>query len=301
MPRIDLNEGLERRKAGHFGFSAVKREDLGASEYTLVTIVDDCSGSTSGFTAEMEAAVKEIVKACSKSEKADNLMIRLIRFDTQVMEVHGYKLLNQCAEGDYTGVLTPGGATALYDATIDALEASYHFAEELDEQEDILSNGIVFVITDGYDNSSSLSPSECKKALKKAILSEKLESLVSVLIAVAHGGTTKFVIVPEAVDRHTVTDFQGTSVDGKLYSKYDDASQACKQASTPGNKLKVVPVYDPNDQLSVFDREAGFTAYLPLEDSSKGTLAKLAQFVSKSISSQSQQLGSGKPSESVAF
>lgn len=298
MPRIDLNEGLERRNAGHFGFSAVKREELGASEYTLVTIVNDCSGSTSGFTKEMEAAVKEIVRACAHSERADNLMIRLVRFDTQVDEVHGYKLLNQCVEGDYDGALGPGGATALYDATIDALEASYNFADELDEQEDILSNGIVFVITDGWDNSSTYTPRECQKALKQAMLGEKLESLVSVLISVNHQGGTQFVVVDETKNRHEIQDFQAEAANGRLYGKYDDAAQECKQNHSG---CKVVPVYDPNDQLSVFDREAEFTAFLPLEDAGKNTLAKLAQFVSKSISSQSQSLGAGKPSESIMF
>jgi len=297
MPRIDLNEGLERRNAGHFGFSAVKREDLGASEYTLVTIVDDVSGSTAGFTKEMEAAVKEIVSACAHSERADNLMIRLVKFDTQVMEVHGYKLLNQCSGGDYDGALRPGGATALYDATIDAMEASLNFAEELDEQEDILSNGIVFVITDGYDNSSTYTPKEVGKSLRAAIKSEKLESLVTVLISVDHQGYTQFVIVKEDEDRHEISDFNAASVDGKTYDKYDDASQAAK--ANPGTK--VVPVYQQGEQLSEFDRTARFSAFLPLEDSSKNTLAKLAQFVSKSISSQSQSLGTGKPSESVTF
>lgn len=298
MPRIDLNEGLERRNTGHFGFSAIKREELGASEYTLVTIVNDCSGSTSNFTKEMESAVKEIIRACSHSERADNLMVRLLRFDTKVDEIHGYKLLNQCAEGDYDGVLRPGGATALYDATVDALEACYNFAEELDVQEDILSNGIVFVITDGWDNSSTYTPKECQKSLRQAVLGEKLESLVSVLISVNHQGNTKFAIVDETKNRHEIKDFNTESVNKVLYDQHNAATQECKQNHSG---CKVVPVFDPSDQISIFDRQAGFTAFLPLEDAGKNTLAKLAQFVSKSISSQSQSLGTGKPSESITF
>lgn len=299
--RIDqLNEGLENRKVGNFGFSAVKLEELrdGASEYTLVTIVVDCSGSTSGFSKEMESAVKEIVRACSSSERADNLMIRLIRFDTKVDEVHGYKLLPQCNESDYDGVLTPGGMTALYDAVVDALEASYNFADELDSKEDILSNGIVFVLTDGDDNSSALTMKRCQQALQKAVLSEKLESLVSVLISINHEGQTEFAIISDDKDRHAINDFSADSIDSQIYQDYNAALQECRQNHSG---CKVVPVFNSANDLSQFDRTAGFTTFIPLKDASRATLAKLAEFVSKSISSQSQSLGSGAPSTSLTF
>ncbi len=48
------------------------------------------------------------------------------------------------------------------------------------------------------------------------------------------------------------------------------------------------------DALDKFQKEAGFTAFIPLADASKSTLAKLAKFVSHSISSQSKSLGSGQ-------
>mgnify|MGYP002622060811 FL=1 len=53
--------------------------------------------------------------------------------------------------------------------------------------------------------------------------------------------------------------------------------------------------------LNDFNNTAGFTQYVELDNANKNTLAKLAQFVSKSISSQSQALGSGGPSQSIVF
>lgn len=246
MPRLGDSQNLQQHKTGHFGFSAVRVEDLGSSEYTLVTIVADRSGSTSGFTADMEKALKEILGACLKSPRADNLMIRLVTFDDQHREAHGFKLLSQIAPSDYDGILAPQGMTALYDAAVNAVEATNNYGRTLLEN-DLSVNGIVFVITDGGDNRSVLRTTDVRKELERAVSGENLESLVSILIA--------------------------------------------------------VNAQDPSlsNMLQQFNTEAGFTQYVELKDASKGTLAKLAQFVSKSVSSQSQALGTGGASQSINF
>lgn len=46
---------------------------------------------------------------------------------------------------------------------------------------------------------------------------------------------------------------------------------------------------------------SGLTQMINAGDADEKTLAKLAQFVSKSISSQSQSLGSGGPSQTISF
>jgi uncharacterized protein YegL len=53
--------------------------------------------------------------------------------------------------------------------------------------------------------------------------------------------------------------------------------------------------------LEDFHKTAGFTQFIELKDASEKTLAKLAAFVSKSISSQSSAIGSGGPSHSLTF
>ena len=47
--------------------------------------------------------------------------------------------------------------------------------------------------------------------------------------------------------------------------------------------------------------EVGFTQYIKAGNASKATLSKIAGFISQSISSQSQALGSGGPSQSLTF
>jgi uncharacterized protein YegL len=229
-----------------YGFSATRVENLGASEYTLVGIAADVSGSVVGFKAEIEKCLKEVVKSCQRSPRADNLMQRMSIFDENVDEVHGFKLLSECNPSDYDGVIQTGGMTALFDAAVNQIEAITRYGMDLTKS-DFDVNGILFVITDGDDNRSSMTAQEVKKRLEAAVQSEALESMVSVLIG--------------------------------------------------------VNITEPRIQrfLADFHKEAGFTQYIELDNAEAKTLAKLAKFVSQSISSQSQALGTGGPSQSISF
>lgn len=53
--------------------------------------------------------------------------------------------------------------------------------------------------------------------------------------------------------------------------------------------------------LKNFEEAAGFDQFIDAGNASDKTLARLAAFVSKSISSQSQSLGTGGPSQNLSF
>lgn len=53
--------------------------------------------------------------------------------------------------------------------------------------------------------------------------------------------------------------------------------------------------------LETFAQEAGFDQFVWCGDATPSTLAKVAGFVSQSVSSQSQHLGTGGPSQNLAF
>jgi uncharacterized protein YegL len=237
---------LIQHKTGHFGFSAVGLDDLGASEYTLVTVVADRSGSTQDFQQAMESVLRELVKACLHSDRANNLMVRLVAFEDFAEEVHGFKLLSQINQADYDGILHPGGMTALYDAAVDSIEATTNYAEYLSKQ-DFMTNGFVVIITDGMDNRSKLGTAQVRESLAKAVKSEFLESIMSILVAV----------------------------------NVQDASAL--------------------QMLQKFNQDVGFTQYLELGSANEKTFAKLANWLSQSVSSQSQALGSGGVSQSINF
>ena len=247
MPVL-INDALTQTSlpTSHYGYSATRLDDLGASEYTLVTIVCDVSGSVSAFRHDLEQSLRSIVHACRLSPRADNLLLRLLAFDTALHELHGFKLLERCNLTDYDKILRIGSTTALYDATENAVSAVTDYARQLGAN-DFAANAIVFVLTDGMDNASKLTPRLVKQALTKAVAEESLESLVSVLIG--------------------------------------------------------VNVHDPQvgGYLQDFKTDVGFTQYVEIGHADARTLAKLADFVSRSISAQSQSLGTGGPSHTLTF
>lgn len=243
---IDNNLAQTALPASHFGYSAERLENLGAAEYTLVTIACDASGSVYGFQKQLEKTLQSIVQACRQSPRADNLMLRLVEFDSTLREPHGFKLLERCNAADYDNVLHIGGATALYDAAENAISATTDYAKQL-AAGDFSANAIVFVLTDGMDNASTLTPRLVKDALTQAVSEEALESVVSVLI--------------------------GVNVQDRTVGGY----------------------------LQDFRTDVGFTQYVEMDKADAKTLARLADFVSRSISAQSQSLGTGGPSQSLTF
>lgn len=248
MPKLmpvgneETNTAVPTIGGSSFQFSAVRIDQLGSTEYTLVDIAVDVSGSVAGFQKQLLEALKTIIEACKKSPRAENLMIRLVTFDDDLEEVHGFRLLNTIDPNDYK--IQIGGCTALFAASYTGLGAIKSYAETLYDQ-DFGVNGIAFVITDGMDNRSKETAAMVAEMKNAAITGEKIESLLTVLIGV------------------NVTD---RSV---------------------------------SDCLKRFEKDGQFDQYVEATNATPETLAKLASFVSKSISSQSQSLGTGGPSKTL--
>ena len=280
MPKL-LNTNLEQHTlaANPYGFSATRIEDLGASEYTLATLVVDSSGSTCGFRTEMVRAIKDVVKSCKFSPRAANLLLRLVEFDSSLREIHGFKLLSQCNESDYDGCLTLNGCTSLYDAADNSVGAMIQYGKDLSDQ-DFDVNAITIVLTDGGDNTSKLSPTAVKKTFQSAVQSESLESLVSILVGV----NIPVLNIGAKQDELNIAELQ-----------QEVTLNASATAQQELDNFRRV------GEIAEFGIDAGFTQYIGLNAADSKTLARLAEFVSKSISSQSQSLGSGGGSQSLSF
>lgn len=270
MPKFADDTTLEQFHVGTFGFTAQTIDELESSGYTLADIVVDVSGSTSGFTDAMEAALKgslvslkgDPTNKIKPHPKADSMMVRITRFDSSIVEIIGYTLLANIDIDSLTGALQARGATALFDACISGAEAAFHYADAL-RKEDYDVNGILIVITDGMNNSGKYS-AYCSSgqyfpdkatfdkqtgivatALKMPLKKEAMESYISILIGVNVG--------------------------------------SCQA------------------ELDQFHQLAGFTQPLiALDDASPQTIGKIGGFISASVSSQSQARGTGGPSQSIA-
>ncbi|MBF0227543.1 MAG: hypothetical protein HQK76_19020 [Desulfobacterales bacterium] len=252
MPRLTSSNNMQVMQIpgqGSFQFSAIRLENLGATEYTLVTIVTDITASVSSFAKELLNCVKNIVEACKKSPRSDNLLLRMLTFNTELHEIHGFKPLAEIDPNDYKP-FRPKGMTALYDAAYSGIGATLEFSKRLLNQ-DFGVNGCVYIITDGMDNASTVTPKTIADKMKSAVGGEEIESLVIVLVGLINPN-----------DRHAK---------------------------------------DVRSALTTFQVEAELNQFVDAGDATPQRLAKLAQFVSQSISAQSQALGTGSPSQPLTF
>lgn len=251
MPRLtQAGDSMEQHQLGGrgFTFSGTKIAHLGATEYTLVTIAVDETGSVQGFQDELRHMLVQAVEACKKSPRSDNILVRTLTFSDKyphgVNEIHGFKPLAEIDPATYPPI-RPGGWTPLCDAVYSAVGATNRYGKSLSDQ-DFGVNGIGFVITDGEENRSKTTMPMVKEELTRSVSQESLESMVTVLVGV----NTKDARVQQA--------------------------------------------------LKTFREEAGMTQYVDAGDATPRRLAKLAEFVSTSVSSQSQALGTGGPSTAIA-
>lgn len=225
-----------------FAFSGKKVEQLTESEYTLVDIVVDLSGSVSGFINDLQKAVSTIVQSCTKLPRADMLLIRVTSFNDSVAEIHGFLPLSDVQAWKYK--MIPSGLTALFDGALSSVEALSSYAERLSKQ-GIRCNAVTFVITDGCENRSRIgTTAKIQAAINKAYADEYLDSLKGIIISLG------------------------------------SYSQA---------------------EIDRISKDMGFEQAVSLANTSPESLAKVANFVSRSISSSSQALATGGTSQNLTI
>ncbi len=173
------------KKIGQFQFTGAKMDRLEATEYTLVNIAVDLSGSVCEFKNDLEKMVVNIIKACEKSPRRENLLIRITEFSSRrsVAEVCGFELLQNLKALGKNLDFYPDGLTPLYDACYEGAAAIRNYGLEL-ARNDYGVNAILFVITDGYENASQMDSREVKKEIEKTKNCEELESFLSILIGI---------------------------------------------------------------------------------------------------------------------
>lgn len=185
MPKITSDLLETGSLSNNYNYSYTPVDNLGASAYTLVTSCYDMSGSVSNFKDAMNDTIKEVVSALRdpKNPRVDNTMLRLLGFNSNVNEFHGFQLIENCHPDNYNNVLSASGMTSLYDTLVNSVEATVDYAKVL-RNSDFEANAIVFVVTDGDDTSSKHKLSYVKNTIEKARQTEALESILVILIGV---------------------------------------------------------------------------------------------------------------------
>ncbi len=190
MPRFDdINADEEVFQAGTgggaFQFSAVRPDELSETEYTLVTILIDITGSVARFAGDLLQALKTVVGSCSRAPRADNLLVRVLVFNSVVgaQELHGFRHLRDIdVDADYQA-FDPDGLTPLHEATFNGIGATVDYGRKLVDL-DYGVNAVVHIITDGDNNEAGPSPRMIAELIETARREELVESLQVFLIGI---------------------------------------------------------------------------------------------------------------------
>ncbi|MFZ2619964.1 MAG: hypothetical protein WAX89_03735 [Alphaproteobacteria bacterium] len=233
-----------------------------ASELTIIGMTTDLSGSVSGWVSELRQMKLGIVEACQMSPHKYNLIMRATGFsDKLIREFHPFKPLMEVDPAvDYPMPLPIGGMTNLFDACVEGLNALGAMGATAFNAEKFSASNAAFFATTDGYNNSS---------------SHKAKDVAAVIKRIKHGEifselTTTLIGINSEFDPHA--------------SKAEQARQtaAFKQ------------------YLEGIRQEMGFDAVLMTEDASPKSLAKLGGWISKSISTVSQNRQSGGASAAVA-
>ena len=246
MPKLG-SENIQTNSGFSFSGESIQNLD-GNDRYTLACVTIDCSSSTFNFTDSMKQCIEYVIEACKDNKIKNNVLLRIAKFNSYgIEELIGYTQPEKIVVSDILSHIYSGGSTPLFDATVESVESASAYAKKLANSY-YTSNSVVFIITDGEENTSQIvkTGDGVHNKLDKVKKEESLESIKMILIGLCDGS-------------------------------------------------------DINNYLQSYKDQVGIDDYVNANVADAKTFKKLGNFISQSISSTNQALGSGAPSQSLTF
>jgi hypothetical protein len=268
MPRMmSTDDTMQTQSIGGmqaFQFSGKRVEHLGATEYTLATIAVDLTGSVVDFCKALREALATSIAACKKSPRANNLLLRVVFFNSSigVYEQHGFKPLGEIDVDEYPDLVGPYESVATRKA---------RDGTEIRPQK-------VYGSTNLFD--ATFSAVGATNGYAKTLMDQ--EFLANGIVIVITDG-----------------DDNASSATTSMIKQEIDRGAKAESIESLIPILVGINAAGSIRHLNAMAKEVGMQ-FLDAGDATPGKLAKLASFVSQSVSSQSQSLGTGGPSTAIA-
>lgn len=237
-------------------FTAPPEEVFDESQYTIVAIVSDQSGSIYDARGDI-FGMNEVIDGDLKKGSAKNtIVIRRTTFtkkgnQLKIAESHGFLPVTAVDPQAHFPIIQGYdnyGGTPLADGVLNGILAAKTQAVNLVNNMAVpLVNLVIAVVTDGGETGSDASNADIKAAIEDILAEGDIESITTILVGVK-----------------------------------------CPVGS--------------NDRIALekFQRETGFTKFIPFDEMTPKTFGKVAHLISKSISTTSQALGTGGGSSYVS-
>jgi uncharacterized protein YegL len=163
MNELNLNVGKGLK------FNNFDPDTLDSDETINVVFVVDVSPSIIDFESELNAAFNEFVQEMQKSHVSNRLLVSTLEFSEKVYVNNGFQPIVNIPVMNFHG---KDSGTALYDASLLGIENAVSYRETL-LNSGINAKTLVFIFTDGQDNSSKTNPDKIKTLLTDLAKDEK--------------------------------------------------------------------------------------------------------------------------------
>ncbi|MDX2306512.1 MAG: hypothetical protein NW226_27125 [Microscillaceae bacterium] len=144
-------------------------EDIQVDETINAVFVVDISPSITTYVKDLNHAFNDFTLTMQKSHVADQLMVSIVEFNEKVHVKSGFQPIKQIPQ---TNFVPSGAGTALYQATAQGLEMAINYRQNL-EASGVMTKTLIFIITDGMDNSSSLTAGQVKNKIQDILKQEQ--------------------------------------------------------------------------------------------------------------------------------
>ena len=171
----------------NLSFNNFDPNDIQVEETINAVFVVDISPSISTYAKDLNFAFNDFTQTMQKSHVAEQLMVSIVTFNENVAVISGFQPIKQIPAMDFK---PSGGGTALYQATAQGLKIAIDYRENL-EASGVTAKTLLFVITDGEDNSSQVSAKQVKDKVQDILQKERNAfSFTTILFGV--GNATSF-------------------------------------------------------------------------------------------------------------
>ena len=179
MENININDLNFNLDFGNFN-----PDEIEVDETINAVFLIDVSSSVAAYVQDLNLAFNEFTESMQKSHIADKLMVSIIEFNHKINVVNGFMPIENIPVMDFSKKIS--GATALYDAVYAGLKNALNYRENL-ENSGVETKTILYVITDGDDNSSQTPPHIIKKMIDDLKKDERdMFSFSSILFGVGY-------------------------------------------------------------------------------------------------------------------
>ncbi|MBN2610033.1 MAG: VWA domain-containing protein [Bacteroidales bacterium] len=145
--------------------------EISSDETINAVLIVDVSPSVAAYVKDMNTAFKDFLEEMQKSHVAEKLMVSIIEFNEKTIVRSGFQPVSSI---DPAAILFRpcGSGTALYDAVLAGITNALNYRTNL-ENSGVNCNTLIFIITDGEDNSSGNQAAKVRKVLDDTLKGEK--------------------------------------------------------------------------------------------------------------------------------